>query len=80
MFVKKVFAILTESEDVAFNKQKELDVFGQKIWLKLVLVIEVVIPDKRKRGELIFSKTELLMLIIPELRVKMNFPEEISLI
>ncbi len=66
---------------MVFNTQKEFDVFGQEIWLKIVLVIEVVTPDKRKRGELIFSNTEFAILKAPEVTPKINpLPEEISLI
>ncbi len=76
-FVKEESIILMESDDLAFNKQKS---FEQEILLKVALFIKVATSDKRNNEELIFSKTESLMLREPELAVKMGLLEDISLI
>ena len=83
IFVKEEFVILTVSEDVTFNKQKEFEDLGHEIWLKVELFIEVVTSDRKNKGELIFSKTESVMLRELELTAMM-YPlaslESISLI
>ena len=51
-------AISIEFEDMALNKQID---FGHEIWLKVVLFIKVVTPDKNNKLELIFSISESLI-------------------
>jgi len=79
-FAKEELVISMEFEDVAFKKQKELDVFEQEIRLKVALFIKVVTSDRRNKGDSVFSNEESVRLRDPELTAIMKLLEGISVI